>query len=314
MKESAFIKQNSEKWRNFESIDSQNPENLIDSFIQLTDDLAYAKTFFPKSQTYAYLNSLISEYYRKIYATKKEKKGRFVTFWSYELPFLFFQYQRQLLYSFIFFVLAMIVGALSTANDDTFVRLILGDDYVNTTLENIQKGDPLAIYKSADSTSMFFSITINNIRVAFMAFVLGITFSFGTFWILFSNGIMLGAFQYFFFQKGFLLQSFLTIWIHGTLEISAIVIAGCAGFVMGNSLLFPGTYARSVSFRKGAADGLKITVGLVPIFIMAGFLESFVTRLKLHPAVSLLIIFSSLSLILWYFILLPNKLNKNNHE
>ncbi len=309
MKESAFIKQNSEKWRSFESVDAQNPENLIESFIQLADDLAYARTFFPDSRTHTYLNSLIARYYHRIYKGKKEKKGRFISFWAKELPALFRQYQRQFLYAFLIFAAAVTVGAVSAAHDDTFVRLILGDDYVNRTIENMDKGDPLAIYKSADSSSMFFAITTNNIRVSFMAFILGIFFSAGTFWIIFSNGIMLGAFQYFFYEKGFLMKSLLTIWIHGTLEISAIVIAGCAGFVLGNGIIFPGTYSRAVSFRKGAADGLKITVGLIPIFITAGFLESFVTRLPLHPAVSLLIILSSLSAIVWYFVYLPRKLH-----
>src|SRR3546814_12188447 len=89
---------------------------------------------------------------------------------------------------------------------------------------------------------------------------------------------MLGAFQFFFYQKGLLLTSVLSIWIHGTLEISAIIIAGSAGLVMGNSLLFPGTWSRLESFRRGARRGLKIVIGLVPVFITAALLEGFVTR------------------------------------
>src|SRR3546814_13017991 len=84
---------------------------------------------------------------------------------------------------------------------------------------------------------------------------------------------MLGAFQFFFYQKGLLLTSVLSIWIHGTLEISAIIIAGSAGLVMGNSLLFPGTWSRLESFRRGARRGLKIVIGLVPVFITAALLE-----------------------------------------
>jgi uncharacterized membrane protein SpoIIM required for sporulation len=130
--------------------------------------------------------------------------------------------------------------------------------------------------------------------------------------LLFTNGIMLGAFQYFFYAKGLLLQSVLVIWIHGTLEISAIIIAGAAGLTMGNSILFPGTYSRFESFRMGAKRGVKIVIGLLPIFIIAGFLESFVTRHNEMPSwLSLSIIMTSLLFIVGYFIVYPIYLNKN---
>lgn len=208
-------------------------------------------------------------------------------------------------------MIGMSIGVLSAAKDETFVRLILGDTYVNQTIANIEKGDPMAIYKSQGQADMFMGITINNIKVSFMAFVAGVLFSLGTAWILFSNGVMLGAFQFFFYQKGLLLTSVLSIWIHGTLEISAIILAGCAGLVMGNSILFPKTYSRLESFKQGARNGLKIVIGLVPVFIMAGFLESFITRYTQMPmALSLFIILASLSFVIYYFIIYPYRLTK----
>ena len=197
---------------------------------------------------------------------------------------------------------------------EDFVRIILGDSYVNQTLENIDKGDPMAIYKSAGETSMFFAITINNIRVSFMCFVLGALFSLGTVFFLFQNGVMLGSFQYFFYSKGLLIQSMLVIWIHGTLEISAIIIAGSAGLTMGNSILFPGTYTRGQSFIDGSKQGMKILIGLIPVFMMAGFLESFVTRHTEMPVwLSLFIITASFIFIIGYFIVYPIYLNKKQN-
>lgn len=316
MKEITFLKQNADKWQKFESILSlktgSNPDVVADLFIQLTDDLSYARTNYPKSKTTQYLNSLASKAHQEIYKNKKEKKSRILSFWKYELPLLFKQAHRQLLYSFIISMIAVFIGAISAAYDEDFVRLILGDTYVNQTLENISKGDPLAIYKSMDSGNMFFMITVNNIRVSFFCFAAGLILSVGTVYLLFTNGVMLGAFQYFFYAKGLLLQSVLVIWIHGTLEISAIIIAGAAGLTMGNSILFPGTYSRFDSFRIGAKKGVKIVIGLVPIFIVAGFLESFVTRHNEMPAwLSISIIMTSLLFIIGYFIIYPIYLNKN---
>jgi uncharacterized membrane protein SpoIIM required for sporulation len=315
LKEITFLNQNAIKWQQFETLITQkgntDPDLMADLFIQLTDDLSYSKTHYPKSKTTQYLNAVAAKVHQEIYKNKKEKKGRILTFWKYELPFAFKNSHRQLLYAALIFFIALLIGIVSAAYDDSFVRLILGDGYVNQTIENINKGDPMAIYKSAGQVDMFLAITLNNIYVAFLCFIFGILFSMGTGYMLFTNGVMLGSFQYFFYSKGLLMQSMLVIWIHGTLEISAIIIAGCAGLTMGNSFLFPGTYSRSASFVKGSKQGLKIAVGLVPIFITAGFLESFVTRHTEMPVwLSLLIIGTSLSFIVWYFIIYPIRLNK----
>ncbi|MGZ4157138.1 MAG: stage II sporulation protein M, partial [Bacteroidia bacterium] len=282
MKEITFLKQNADKWQQFEVLLSSgsgsDPDLMADLFIQLTDDLSYAKTNYPKAKTTQYLNSLAARVHQEIYKNKKEKKSRIINFWKYELPFIFKNSHRQLLYAFIIFVISVLIGVVSSAYDDSFVRLILGDSYVNMTIDNINKGDPMAVYKSMNQVNMFLGITVNNIYVAFSCFVFGLIFSFGTGYQLFMNGVMLGAFQYFFYARGLFLQSALVIWIHGTLEISAIIIAGCAGLTMGNSILFPGTYSRSASFVRGAKQGVKIAFGLVPVFITAAFFESFVTR------------------------------------
>jgi uncharacterized membrane protein SpoIIM required for sporulation len=120
-----------------------------------------------------------------------------------------------------------------------------------------------------------------------------------------------GAFQYFFFARGLGWKSVLVIWIHGTLEISSFIVAGAAGLVLGNSILFPGTHKRVHSLRRGAKDGLKMMVGLVPIFVVAASLEGFVTRYSGMPVwLSLLILLSSLSFIIWYFIIYPVRLHK----
>lgn len=318
MKEIIFLKQNADRWKQFELLLSpdkgSDPDQLADLFIQLTDDLSYARTNYPNTKTTQYLNELAARAHQQIYKNKKEKRNRILTFWKYELPQTFKKSHKQLLISFVIFTVSFLVGSFSAAYDEDFVRIILGDSYVNQTLENIDKGDPMAIYKSAAETSMFFAITINNIRVSFMCFVLGALFSLGTVFFLFQNGVMLGSFQYFFYSKGLLIQSMLVIWIHGTLEISAIIIAGSAGLTMGNSILFPGTYTRGQSFIDGSKQGMKILIGLIPVFMMAGFLESFVTRHTEMPVwLSLFIITASFIFIIGYFIVYPIYLNKKQN-
>jgi uncharacterized membrane protein SpoIIM required for sporulation len=183
---------------------------------------------------------------------------------------------------------------------------------VNMTLENIKKGDPMGVYGSFDPLTMFLGITFNNIRVAFVTFAAGVAFSAGTVYILFENGVMLGAFLTLFYQHNLLMDSVLVVMLHGTLEISAIIIAGGAGLRMGNSFLFPGAYSRLESFRMGARDGLKVVMGLIPVFMVAGFIESFISRNSGMPLfLKILIIGSSLFFIIFYFFVYPLRFQRH---
>lgn len=319
MREALFVKQNSARWKEYETTKTDDPDEIAERFVAITDDLAFAKTFYPKSNTTKYLNGLAAMFHQSIYKNKKEKTNRFFEFWMYELPIMFFTYRKQLLYSFIFTVVFTLMGIVSAKYDNTFVRLILSDGYVNMTNDNISKGDPFGVYKQADPMLMFLGIAANNIYYSFTVFVWGIFFSVGTVFQLLRNGLMLGSFEYYFFSKGVGVQSILVIWIHGTLEISSIIITGGAGLVLGNGLLFPKTYTRLHSFKKGARDGIKIALGVVPIFIVAAFFEGFVTRHTEMPIwLSLGILGGSLLFIVWYVIIYPaklsGKLSKSNHN
>ncbi|RIV72367.1 stage II sporulation protein M [Flagellimonas aequoris] len=317
MREAAFVKQNKDKWAAFENVLNNkgrlHPDKLSDLYIEITDHLSYAKTFYPNSNTQYYLNSLASQAHQKIYKTKRESKNRIVSFWKTEFPSMFYQHHRELLISFLVFTFFAVVGAFSAANEGDFVRSILGNGYVNMTLENIEKGDPMAVYKQQGEFNMFLGITINNIKVAIYAFAYGIFLGIGTLMVLLQNGIMLGSFQYFFYEKGLLWESARTIWIHGTIEISVIIIAGCAGLVLANGMLFPGTFTRLESFKRGVKNGLKIMISTVPFFIIAGFLEGFVTRHTEMPDwLAIIIILASLTLIIFYYIIYPIQIKKKN--
>ncbi|MCF4101837.1 stage II sporulation protein M [Gillisia sp. M10.2A] len=320
MREAAFVRQNKDKWLNFEK-ELHNkkllaPSKISAHYLEITQDLSYAKTFYPQSNTTSYLNELAVKAHQKIYTNKKESGNVFWKFYAKDFPKMFYTHQKQLLISFLIFLIFVSVGIFSAANDAAFVRAILGDAYVNMTLENIEKNDPMAVYKKMGELDMFLGITINNIRVALMAYSLGILAGIGTAYVLMQNAIMLGSFQYFFYANGMLWESARTIWIHGTIEISVIIIAGCAGLVVGKSILFPETYTRLSSFINGVKNGLKIVLSTIPFFIVAGFLEGFVTRRTEMPDwLAIVIISISLFSILFYYVYYPIYLNKvNSHH
>ncbi len=309
MRETNFIKQNKEKWKAFERLlehDEKDPDKLNDLFVQITDDLSYSRTYYPNRSVRVYLNNLAQQVFYSIYKSKRLRGGRLLYFWTDELPQLVYESRKAFRLSFTIFILSMLIGMLSSYMNPEFPRVILGDNYVDMTIENINSGDPMAVYKEKGEFGMSLGITANNLFVAFLTFGLGIFFGIGSAGVLISNGIMVGAFQYFFIEKGLFTESFLTIWTHGTLEISAIIIAGAAGLTMGRGLAFPGTLTRLQAFQISARRGMKIMFGIAPIIILAGIIEGYLTRYTETPdIIRLLFILICLAFILGYFVYYP---------
>lgn len=282
MREASFIERNKEKWSSIENNltnkSDVNPDILASDYIELTNDLAYAQTFYPQSKTKQYLNELSIRAHQLIYKDQQASNNKMAHFFKIEIFEAIWSIRRPLFFSLLIFVLAALIGLVSARHDEGFVRLILGDGYVNMTIENIKAGNPAGVYQDGSNWGGALAITINNVKVAFYAFIFGVFFSLGTGYILFSNGIMVGTFHYLFYKYDVLQEAMSAVWIHGTIELSVIVIAGGCGLAMGNSILFPKSYTRLESFKRATKQAAKVLISTVPFFIVAGALEGFVTR------------------------------------
>jgi len=309
MKESRFINQNKEKWLESEKLLTspfKDPEKLSNLFTQVVDDLSYSRTYYPNRSVRVYLNKIARQYFSIIYSHKKEKRNRFSLFWLDELPQIILYSKKQLLISLLVFLLSAAIGIFSSFKDPQFASTILGDSYIAMTKTNIEKGDPMAVYKESHQIDMFLGITLNNLMVAFRTYVFGIFLAIGTLAIILYNGIMVGCFQFFFIERGLFVESALSIWLHGTLEISSIILAGGAGLTLGSGLIFPGTYSRLQAFQLSAIRSLKLMLGIAPILVLAAIIESFLTRYTDVPDfLKLIIILLSACFIVGYFVVYP---------
>ncbi|CAN1532475.1 SpoIIM Uncharacterized membrane protein [Flavobacteriaceae bacterium] len=311
MREIAFIKSNKNKWLEFEQAifgkAKKNPDEMANLYIQLMNDLSYAQTYYSKSKTVVYLNYLASSIYQKIYKTKRTESNRLLFFFKTEVPLIVHEYRRYIVYAFALFFATVCIGAISARYDENFVRLILGDGYVNETLENIKGGNPVAIYKSGSNWGSFIGITLNNLYVGMCCYIFGVFGGIGTFYYSLQNAIMLGSFQYFFYQQGVFWKSVRGIWIHGSMEIFGIVIETAAGYILGASILFPKTYSRMNSFKIGFKNSFKIFLSTVPFTVAAGFLEGFITRYSIDMPnwLSSFIIVFTLAIISFYYLIYP---------
>jgi uncharacterized membrane protein SpoIIM required for sporulation len=265
---------------------------MASEFTRLVDDLGYAKTFYPTSKVTQYINSLATRIYLDIYKNRKEESNRLVYFWKYDVPLTIRKHHATLLFAFILFVLFFSVGFFSSTQDENFTRDVLGNGYVDMTEQNIDEGNPFGVYRSGNSFLMWLGLMINNIMVSLMYFVKGILFGILSIYSMIKEAIRLGAFEYMFFAKG----------LGGKAAVTVLI---------GKSILFPGTTSRWRSLQTGVKDGVKIVIGLMPIFAIAAFFEGFVTRYYNMPIfLSSAILIASGSFIVWYFIVYPMQLQK----
>src|SRR3972149_2824273 len=193
MRETNFIRQNKDKWQEFEkhlASSKKDPDKLSNLFVQITDDLSYSRTFYPNRSVRVYLNNIAQKVFQKIYRNRTSKRRRFVEFWKDELPAIIWESRKELTLAFILFWGAFFIGVFSCVQNPEFPRTILGDRYVDMTIANIKSGDPMAVYKCAHQGSMCIQIKFNNLLVDLITFISGIFFSIGTIGTVFYNGVM----------------------------------------------------------------------------------------------------------------------------
>ncbi|MDP2175077.1 MAG: stage II sporulation protein M [Bacteroidota bacterium] len=315
MRESKFVDQNQEKWLQFEKelkSKDTNPELLRVQLIEITDDLSYARTFYKNRSVRLYLNGLAQSIHHSIYKNKRNFKKTVVQFFKEDIPRIAYNGRKELLFAFLILILSVLIGAFSSAKDDQFAKSILGNAYVEETIKNIEKGDPMGIYKDQNAFDMFVMIATNNLRVSMFVFLFGLLASYGSLVLLIRNGIMLGVFMYFFYSRNLATEFNLTVWMHGTIEILTLVISALSGMLLGRGLIYPGTFSRFKAFSIWARRGALLFLATTPFILFAAFIESYLTRhTDLPNVLRFAFIMFSAGLMVFYFVIYPYQKFKN---
>jgi uncharacterized membrane protein SpoIIM required for sporulation len=154
------------------------------------------------------------------------------------------------------------------------------------------------------------SIMTNNIRVAVFAFAGGVTFGILTIYLLVTNGILLGALAALFWHYGKSYHFWAYIVPHGIIELTAIFIAGGSGLLMGYKLLVPGQYSRGFQLKNQAKRSVQLLLGTVPLFVIAGVIEGFITPSAISLEAKYIVAFLTVIGLILYVIIGKLKLVK----
>jgi uncharacterized membrane protein SpoIIM required for sporulation len=270
-------------------------------------DLARLRAYHADPELLASLNRLITRAHGQIYRGPRRRAWRLSHFFLVQYPRLFRQTWKFTFASLVISVASAWMAYATVQQRPEIVSDIMGSSfdrefYGHKTVADIRErfghhGDPVL-------SSL---VITNNIRVALGAFALGITFGLGTIYMLVSNGAMLGGIAGAFAKSGIGLQLWMVILPHGALELSAIVVAGGAGLLLGCSLWCPGQRTRRRALREEAIRSVQLAVGLIPAFVVAGIFEGFVTPTDALPEGLKVALGAAAAMVFWLYLLLGGR-------
>jgi uncharacterized membrane protein SpoIIM required for sporulation len=240
---------------------------------QIASDLAALRDDRGSTHYAAYLNQLLARAHHIIYAAERQSPRAILTFWLVTFPDTFRRNLGPTAVSLALFAMAAVVGAVLTYRHQDFKIGILGPAMVETIERREMWTHSIVAVKPIASSA----IMTNNLSVALMTFAMGITGGLGTVYMLVFNGLLIGVIGMACASAGMSLQLWSFVAPHGVLELPAIIIAGSAGLRLAQGLLFPGLLPRRESVARAGAEAVKLALGCVPILVIAGVIEGFVS-------------------------------------
>lgn len=240
---------------------------------QTVSDLAYARMCFPEHPVVKELEQLIGHAHSLLYQAGRAKSRSWTEFWRETWPTRVCEAARPILLATAVFWASAIVGFVLTVSNT-----VLEGFFVSPSMRAAIASKRLwteSLTHTAPAASS--GIAVNNIKVSIMTWGLGLTFGIGTIWLLVLNGLMLGAISAACLRAGMLLPLMEFIVAHGSLELPAIWISAGAGLLMAQAMLFPGRHSRRVELRRKGRTSVQIIVGIVPLLLVAGTIEAFIS-------------------------------------
>ena len=276
------------------ALDHRELQELGLLYRQTASDLATVREDVTSNQLAFYLNQLLGRAHNLIYMGHKQKISGIVRFYTQTYPQVFRQTFRQTMLAFLIFAVTGIATWAVTIHDPTFAHRLLGPRMMDTIEKKEMWTQSIVTIKPLAASS----IMTNNLSVSFATFAMGITAGIGTVWMMVVNGMLIGVIGAATWQAGMALQLWSFVAPHGVLELPAIFIAGGAGLEIARGMLFPGLLPRRESLARAGGRAARLVLGIVPMLVVAGIIEGFVSPSGLATPLKFLlagVLFSALT-------------------
>jgi uncharacterized membrane protein SpoIIM required for sporulation len=266
-------------------LDAPEIERLSHLYRQVVSDLALARRDFPNDQVVGYLNALASRAYPLVYRTPVGSWRRLGLFFLEEFPARYRACGWFVLTAFLLFALPAVAGFFVVVGDPPLAELLLPPDITRVVRAGRLWTDIPGILRPMAASA----IATNNIQVSMLAFAGGITLGTLTVYVLVFNGLTLGAI--FGYTHLYGLDGKLAAFVspHGYLELTVIFIAGGAGLRVAWAIVHPGLLGRRDALVRAGQEAVLLLIGALPILVVAGLIEGFVSPSDLPDAVKLVV-------------------------
>ena len=247
---------------------------------RVASDLAYARAHAVSESLVSHLNGLVGRAYALFYQTDRKQWSGIARFFTHDFPDTFRRRFGFFLASLGFLLLGTFIGyfVVAQSKDNIYTIPGLGDGQLRESIQYWESGKVTHKVNDGEAAVYASSLMVNNIKVSFVAFAVGIVGGALTGIVLFTNGAVVGgmaALMTHVHQHGNFWPGILP---HGIVELSETVIAGAAGLSLGWALLAPGRYRRRDALVLAARDTVKLIIGGVFLLIFAGLVEGFISH------------------------------------
>ncbi|MBX7116648.1 MAG: stage II sporulation protein M [Myxococcaceae bacterium] len=247
-----------------------------------SSDLLWMRAHGGSSDVSEYLNDLVGRAYALTYPGKRARWSDVKRFLLIGFPDLMRQEWRVYLAAAVLTLSGVAFGYVGMVIDPEAGHYLVPEEHMRLDPVKRAAEEAKEAPTSTDSQAAFASFLFtHNIQVAFLAFAAGITAGVGTAILLFFNGVLLGSLAWVYASKG--LAGWFWAWIlpHGIPELTAIAIAGAAGFVIARGMVAPKGLARREAVRLEAVTAVKLLLGTLALFVLAGLIEGSISQI--HP-------------------------------
>jgi uncharacterized membrane protein SpoIIM required for sporulation len=275
---------------------------------QTAADLSVAREDPASAPLSRYLNTLLGRAHNLIYSGQAPEARGIVHFYARVFPAVFRETLPYTLASLALFAGGMLAGVAIASTDPGFERFLLGGGMMDTIETGQMWTHSIVAIKPLASSA----IMTNNLSVSFAAFAGGILAGLGTVYMMVFNGILIGVIAVACHQAGMSLSLWSFVAPHGVLELPAIFIAGGAGLLLAKGLLAPGLLPRREALAESAALAVRLLLGVIPMLMVAGLIEGFVSPSDAPISTKFTIAASGFILLLGYVFLVRRSITPDS--
>lgn len=284
--------------RGLRKLSSADMKNLLVDYRRITTDLARAQSMKADQRTLSKLNRMAIGGHNVLYGYMRPGTGPRQRNWFGRFAWELRRSFGAVSLSACLFLGAALVSYVAVSWHPELAYDLVGPEFYDfePAREESLHDIPKLIRPVAAS-----SILTNNLQVAILAFAFGMTAGLGTAYLLLYNGIHLGSVIGWMSLSGNGRALWGWVMPHGATEITAIIIAGAAGFLLARGILMPGQMKRSSALKVMAGRALVMELGCMLMLAAAGLIEGFVSPSRIGFAARILILAASVLLWAFYF-------------